>query len=146
MKLKETLIRIGGRHLLKEVTATGATAAFVGTSGDYIDQKFSGPFKSDINNLKKTLEKQVNSDIKKRMYTDDHTPLADQDFIDLDWKYEYDEYVKQDNSKFKSDSETKMQYVDIEINYDDILDKTEENKKFINDTSDWKSIYDNKKY
>ena len=85
-------------------------------------------------------------DIAKRMYTDDVTPYAEEEFVDVDWKYEYDEYIKQDNSKFKSDSETKMQYVDIEINYDEIIDKTEENKKFINDTSDWKSIYDNKKY
>ena len=39
-----------------------------------------------------------------------------------------------------------MQFVDIEINYDKIIDNTEENKKFINPTNDWKSIYDNKKY
>ena len=32
------------------------------------------------------------------------------------------------------------------INYDKVEDKSEENKKFINDTTDWKSIYDNKKY
>ena len=140
------MIRLGGRHLLKEVTATGAAAGFVGSSGDYIDDKFSGAFHPEMNDLKKTLEKQVDDDIKKRMYTDDVTPQADQDFIDLDWKYEYDEYVKEDNSKFKSDSETEMQFVDLDIKYDDIIDKTEENKKFINDTSDWKSIYDNKKY
>ena len=30
--------------------------------------------------------------------------------------------------------------------YDKIIDKTEENEKFINDTNDWKSIYDSKKY
>ena len=41
-----------------------------------------------------------------------------------------------------------MQYVDgdIEIPYDKIFDKEEENKKFINDTGDWKSVYDDKKY
>ena len=37
-----------------------------------------------------------------------------------------------------------MQLVDVEINYDEIIDKTEENKKFINPTNDWKSIYDNR--
>ena len=80
------------------------------------------------------------------MFTDDNTPETEQDYIDLDWKYEYDEYIKKDNSKFKSTNETEMQFVDMEINYDKIIDNTEENKKFINDTDDWKSIYDSKKY
>ena len=31
-----------------------------------------------------------------------------------------------------------MQLVDLEISYEEIIDKTEENKKFINDTNDWK--------
>jgi hypothetical protein len=78
------------------------------------------------------------------MYTDDVTPQADQDFIDLDWKYEYDKNVEKDNSKFKSNSDTEMQTIDLEINYDKIIDKTEENKKFINPTNDWKYIYDSK--
>ena len=38
-----------------------------------------------------------------------------------------------------------MEFVDLEIKYDEIEDKTEENKKFINDTNDWKSIYNLKK-
>ena len=134
------------KELMSEVTATGATGTFVGGAGDYIDQKFSGAFHPEHNELKNSLKKQVDDDIAKRMFTDDITPLADQDFIDLDWKYEYDEYVKQDNSKFKSTSETDMQLVDLEIKYDEIIDKAEENEKFINDTDDWKSIYDNKKY
>ena len=50
-----------------------------------------------------------------------------------------------DNSKFINTS-GKDQLVDMEINYDEIIDKTEENEKFINDTNNWKSIYDNKKY
>ena len=37
-----------------------------------------------------------------------------------------------------------IQFVDMEINYDKIIDKTEENMKFINPTNDWKSIYDMK--
>ena len=125
MSLLKTYDKNKKKHLLKEVTATGAAAGFVGSSGDYIDDKFSGAFHPEMNDLKKTLEKQVDDDIKKRMYTDDVTPQADQDFIDLDWKYEYDEYIKQDNSKFKSDSETEMQFVDLDIKYDDIIDKTE---------------------
>ena len=79
------------------------------------------------------------------MYTDDNTPVAERDFFDINWTYEYDKEVKKDNSKFKNTT-GKMQNVGIDINYDKIKDKTEENKKFINDTSDWKSIYDNKKY
>ena len=132
------------KHLLKEVTATGAAGTFVGRSGNYIDDKFAGPFHPEFSELKKLLIKQVDNDIIRRMWTDDITPIADQDFIDLDWKYEYDEYVKKDNSKFKNTSETEMQLVDMEIKYDKIIDKTEENKKFINDTDGWKTIYNNK--
>ena len=133
------------KDLLNEITATGAAGTFVGGAGDYIDQKFSGAFHPEENDLKKLLKKQVDGDIAKRMFTDDVTPEADQDYIDLDWKYEYDKEVRKDTSKFKSDSETEMQLVDLEIKYDKIIDKTEENEKFINDTNDWKSIYDSKK-
>ena len=145
MDLLELYDKNKEKHLLKEVTATGATATFVGGAGDFIDTKFAGAFHPELNDLKKLLVKQVESDIAKRMYTDDITPFADQDYIDLDWKYEYDEYVKQDNSKFKSMSETDMQLVDLEIKYDKIKEKTKENKKFINPTNDWKYIYDTKK-
>ena len=132
------------KHLLKEVTATSAVGGFVGRGGNYIDDKFAGGFHPDFGELRKTLEKQVDGDIVKRMWTDDITPIADQDYIDLDWKYEYDEYVKKDNSKFKNTSETEMQLVDMEISYDEIIDNTEENKKFVNDTNNWKYIYNNK--
>ena len=146
MDLLETYQKNKKKHLLSEITVAAAAGGFTGRAGSYIDQKFAGPFHPELNDLKKHLEKQVENDIAIRMWTDDNTPLADQDFIDLDWKYEYDEYVKKDNSKFKNTSETEMQLVDVEINYDKILDRTEENKKFINDTNDWKSIYDSKKY
>ena len=127
---------------LKEATGTGAVGGFTGRGGNYIDDKFSGGFHPEFGELRKTLEKQVDGDIMKRMWTDDITPIADQDFIDLEWDYEYTPTLEIDNSKFKSDSETEMQLVDLEINYDKIIDKTEENKKFVNDTNDWKSIYD----
>ncbi len=203
MNLRETYNKNKKKHLLKEVTATSATTTFVGGAGDVIDQKFAGPFHPEFGNLKKELENQIDNDIAIRMWTDDITPLPDQDFIDLDWKYEYDEYIEKDNSKFinksgidweyvdldikydtiidktkenekyfnskdkkwktnidyeydndvnidkskfKSISETDMQLVDIDIKYDEVIDKTEENKKFMNDTSGWKSIYDDKKY
>ena len=134
------------KHLLKEVTVAGDVGTFTGRAGDHIDQKFAGPFHPEFAGLRDLLKLQVQSDITKRMYSDDRTPFAEQEFVDVDWKYEYDEYVKQDNSKFKTNSETEMQLVDLEIKYDEIEDKTEENKKFINDTNGWKSIYDSKKY
>ena len=135
---------------IKEVStiAGGSTAVdtFTGGAGDTIDTKFAGPFHSNFGDLRKTLEKQVEGDIAKRMYTDDNTPLADQDFIDLEWDYEYTSVLDIDKSKFKSNSDEDMEFIDIEINYDKIIDNSEENEKFINDSNDWKSIYDAKKY
>ena len=142
---KKHLVDDDNKHLLNEVSVAAGAETHAGRAGDHIDQKFAGPFHPEFGQLKKMLKKQVEGDIIKRMYTDDRTPITDQEFIEIDWKYEYDEYVKQDNSKFKSDSETEMQLVDIDIKYDKIEDKTEENKKYINDTNDWKSIYDSKK-
>ena len=141
--LLETYNKNRKKHLLKEVTATGATGTFTGRGGNYIDQKFAGGFHPEFGELRKTLERQVDGDIEKRMYTDDVTPLADQDFIDLEWEYEYTPTLDIDKSKFINTSETEMQFVDMEIKYDKVIDKTEENKKFINPTNDWKSIYDN---
>jgi hypothetical protein len=145
MSLLETYDKNKEKHILKEVTATGAAGTFVGGAGNVVDQKFAGPFHPILNDLKKQLEKQIDDDIVKRMYTDDVTPLADQDFIDLEWDYEYDENEKIDNSKFINTSGID-QLVDLDIKYDKIIDKTEENKKYINDSNDWKSIYDSKKY
>jgi len=142
--LLETYDKNRKKHLLKEVTATGATGTFTGRGGNYIDQKFAGGFHPEFGELRKTLEKQVDGDIMKRMYSDDNTPPLEQDFIDLEWDYDYDENEEVDKSKFKSTSKTKMLNVGIEIKYDKIIDKTEENKKFINPTNDWKSIYDNR--
>ena len=133
------------KDLLNEVTATGAVGGFIGKGGNYIDDKFAGGFHPEFGELRKTLEKQVDNDIKRRMFTDDNTPPLDQDFIDLEWDYEYDENEKINNSKFINTSQTN-QLVDLDIKYDKIIDKTEENKKYINDSNDWKSIYDNKKY
>jgi tRNA U34 5-carboxymethylaminomethyl modifying enzyme MnmG/GidA len=134
------------KHLLKEVTGTGAVGTFVGRKGDYIDKKFSGGFHPKFGELKKLLKKQVEGDIIKRLFSDDKTPMAERDFIDLEYDYKYDKALKIDKSKFKNTSETDMQLVDMEIDYDKIEDNTEKNKKFINDTCDWKSIYDSKKY
>ena len=198
MSILDSYNRNKKKHLLNEVTATGASGTFVGGAGDFIDQKFAGPFHPDFGNLKKELENQIDGDIAIRMWTDDITPIADQEFIDLEWNYEYDKEIKKDNSKFINTSDTKMQYVEIEIKYDsgenqkfikkikkkwktnidyehdkninidkskfkntsetdmqlvdtgiqydEVIDKTKENKKFMNSTNGWKSIYDDKIY
>ena len=142
---KKHLVNDDNKHLLTEVSVASGVGGFVGAAGDYIDLKFAGPFKPDEMELEKLLNQQVEDDIEKRMYTDDITPELEQDFIDLEFEYEYTPTLDIDVSKFKSKSDTQMQLVDIEINYDKIIDKTEENKKFINDTNDWKFIYDNNK-
>ena len=144
MNLQEIYQKNKKKHILSEVTATGAAGTFVGGAGNIIDQLFAGPYHPEFGNIEKLLDKQIEDNIAIRMWVDDITPIADQDFIDLDWKYEYDEYVEKDNSKFKTTSETEMQFVDKEISYDEVIDKTEENKKFINDTNGWKTIYNNK--
>ena len=143
MNLQETYQKNKKKHLLSEVTATGAAGTFVGGAGDIIDQLFAGPYHPEFGDLEKLLDKQIEDNIAIRMWTDDITPIADQDFFEVDWKYEYDEYVEKDNSKFKTTGD-KMQLVDLDIKYDDVEDKTEENKKFINDTNGWKTIYNNK--
>ena len=68
----------------------------------------------------------------------------EQDFEEVDWKYEYDIVSQKDNSKFKNKSDTKMQFVDMEISYDKIEDRTEAMIKFGSDTNDWKIIYNKK--
>ena len=199
---KKHLVDDDNKHLLNEVSVAAGAETHAGRAGDHIDRKFAGPFHPEFAQLKKLLKKQVGGDIIKRMYTDDNTPVAERDFFDINWTYEYDKEVKKDNSKFKNTSETEMQSipieyhsdddideneklmniylnkddedkwktiikydykkeiefkskfkntsgdmenVDIGIKYDKIIDKTEENKKYINDTNNWKSIYDSKK-
>ena len=141
--LLETYNKNKEKHLLDEVTAGTAAGTFTGTGGQLIDQLFAGAFHPEFGNIDKLLNQQIDNKIINRMWTDDVTPTIDPNFQDVDWKYEYDEYVKKDNSKFKTTSD-KMQLVDMEIQYDEIIDKTEENKKFINDTNGWKTIYNNK--
>ena len=143
--LLETYDKNKEKHLLDEVTAGTAVGGFTGKGGQLVDKLFGGAFHPEFGNLKKLLNQQIDNDIAKRMFTDDNTPQINPDFEEIEWDYEIDKYVKKDNSKFIT-KDNKMQNVDIEIKYDKIVDKTEENQKFINDTSDWKSIYDNKKY
>ena len=143
MNLLETYDKNKKKHLLNEVTATGAAGTFIGGAGNIIDQLFAGPYHPEFGDIEKLLDKQIEDNIAIRMWTDDNTPIADQDFIDLEWDYEYDENEEIDNSKFKTTGD-KMQLVDIDIKYDKIIDNTEKNKNFVSDTNDWKYIYNNK--
>ena len=129
------------KHSLDEVTAGTSVGGFTGKGGQLIDQLFAGGFHPEFGNLDKLLNKQIDDKIINRMWNDDVTPMIDPDFLEVDWKYEYDEYIKQDNSKCKNTSETEMKLVDIEIQYDKIEARTEEMKKFVSDTNDWKIIY-----
>ncbi len=133
------------KHLLKEVSAADVAGEFVGRAGDIVDMKFAGPYHPEFGQLKQMLKKQIESDIMKRMWTDDITPVIDPDFIDLEWNYEYDKELKKDNSKFKNTSDTEMQLVDMNIKYDKITNKSKQNKKFVNNTSNWQTIYNKKK-
>ncbi len=132
--------------LIKEVSVAGSTATHLGAKGDDIDIQFAGGFKPDEGDIKNLLIKQVDDNTEKRNFSDEVTPSFDQDFIDLEWDYEYDENKIEIPRGFTNTSKTEMQSIGVEIKYDKIIDKTEENKKFINDTNDWKSIYDSKKY
>ena len=74
-----------------------------------------------------------------------HISIDDKDKwkSNIDYEYKDDTTLKLDKSKFKTTSD-KMQSVGIKIKYDDIIDKTKENEKFVNDTDNWKSIYNKK--
>ena len=41
------------KKLLKEATVSTGVGGFTGAQGDYIDQRLSGPFHPEKNNLKK---------------------------------------------------------------------------------------------
>ena len=127
-------------EIMKEVSATTAVGGFTGKSGDLIDDLFAGAFHPEFGQLKKTLEKQVDNDIKKRMYTDDITPELEQDFIDLEWDYDYDEIESTyDEDDFINKSETNMKKVGIDYKYDETPEYAGEN--FINKSdTNWQYI------
>tara|TARA_Y100000034_G_C6713571_1_gene315320 strand:- start:162 stop:596 length:435 start_codon:yes stop_codon:yes gene_type:complete len=144
MDLLETYNKNRKKHLLNEITATGATGTFVGRSGNLIDNLFAGAFHPIFGDLEKLLNQQVDDNIKKRMFTDDNTPTSFLDFVDLELEYEYTPVLNIDKSKFVNTSETEMQVIGDLVDYGKIKEKTEENKKFINPTNDWKYIYNSK--
>ena len=127
-------------EIMNEVSATTAVGGFIGKSGDLIDDLFSGAFHPEFGQLKKTLEKQVDDDIKKRMYTDDITPEFEQDFIDLEWDYHYDKIESTyDEDDFINKSETNMKKVGIDYKYDKKPEYAGEN--FVNKSdTNWQYI------
>ena len=142
------------KHSLNEVTAVGATGTFTGRGGQDIDQLFAGGFHPDFGQIGYLLKQQLEDRFKKREWNDEITPELDVLFklVDKDaWKDEVDKIVsslkkrQKELEKFVNTSETEMQSVDIGIKYDKIVDKTEEMKKFVSETNDWKYIYENKK-
>ena len=142
--LLETYDKNKEKHLLDEVTAATAVGGFTGKGGQLVDRLFGGGFHPEFGDIYNLLSKQIDDKIMKRLFSDEHTPDFEQDFEEVDWKYEYDIVSQKDNSKFKNKSDTKMQFVDMEISYDKIEDRTEELKKFVSDTNDWKVIYNKK--
>ena len=90
-------------------------------------------------------------------YNDEMTPESDINWKLIDprnWKKILQRRaelaaIKRERGKdFINYSRKSYQKVGIEYQYDDekIEEKNKENEKFINDTDDWKSIYDKKKY
>ena len=142
--LLETYDKNKEKHLLDEVTAAGAVGGFTGKGGQLVDRLFGGGFHPEFGDIYNLLSKQIDDKIMKRLFSDEHTPDFERDWKEVDWKYEYDIVSQKDNSKFKNKSDTEMQLVDIEINYDKDEDRTEELKKFVSDTNDWKVIYNKK--
>jgi hypothetical protein len=126
--------------ILKEVSGTAATSGFVGRAGDIIDQKFAGPFHPEFGELEDLLNQQIDNDIAKRMWTDEITPEFEEDFIDLEFDYKYDEEEFEiDKDNFINKSETNMKKVGINIKYDDKPEYA--GKNFINKSNtNWEYI------
>ena len=156
MNLLETYQKNKKKHLLTEQeggTTTGAVGAFTGTGGQGIDTLFAGGFHPKFGKIGDLLKQQLEDRFKKREWNDEITPELDVLFklVDKDaWKDEVDKIVsslkkrKKELEKFVTTSDVEMQMVNIDIKYDKMIDKTEENKKFVSDTNDWKFIYENK--
>ena len=108
------------KKLLNEVSVAGSVGAFTGRAGNYIDQKFAGPFHPKFGNIKKELESQVDSDISKRMWNDDSTPPAQEKFVDMEYEYGFDEpKIDYDDIDFINNSNTNWKAIDTNLKYDD---------------------------
>ena len=122
-----------------------------------IDNPLGGYYDIETKALMDTYDYFVEIGLLKKDYNKKMTPLDDPRWnnVDDDWKElfkkhiddikKYRKELEKTTEKYKATSD-KMQVVDVDIEYDEIIDETEKKEKFINDTSDWKSIYDNKKY
>ena len=96
IKIKDIVLKL--KDILKETSGTSGVGSFVGRSGNVVDKLFAGAFHPEFGQIKKLLDKQVEDNIMNRMYTDDVTPQIDPDFYEVDYEYEYDEYVEKAKS------------------------------------------------
>jgi hypothetical protein len=141
MKLKKYLENFD--DYLNEVSVAGGTGTFVGKSGNFIDKKFAGGFHPEFGDIKDLLGKQVKDKIALRMWTDDTTPAAERDFIDMEYEYGFDKPQIHDNSKFINNSIQNWKHIDLDIKYDE--KSTDNSEYFINQSKkNWEYI--NKDY
>tara|TARA_R100000008_G_scaffold83360_1_gene68701 strand:- start:279 stop:857 length:579 start_codon:yes stop_codon:yes gene_type:complete len=133
------------KEILNEVSVAGDAGTFQGGAGDYIDQKFAGPFHPKFGNIKKELEAQVDTDIAKRMWTDDNTPEAQEDFVDMKYEYGFDKpTIDYDDFNFINNSNTNWKTIDTNLKYDDYNSDYNENYLINQSKTDWEYI--NKDY
>jgi len=131
------------KDIIDEVSVAGDVGTFHGAAGDIVDRKFAGPFHPEFGQLKKTLHKQIDGDIQKRMYNDDSTPPPQKDFVDMEYEYGFDEPQLYDNSKFINNSNTNWKSIDVEYKYDE---KPQNNSEYFINQSNKNWEYINKDY
>ena len=120
------------KDIIHEISVTtGGTRGYIGAAGDIVDQLYGGAFHPKFGEIEKLLNKQIDDDIAMRLYSDDVTPKAEQDFIDMEHPYVYDKVEKSDNSKFINNSIKNWKHINLDIKYDDNEPKYNSNH-FIN--------------
>ena len=155
-------------------TATGAVSGFTGRAGQDVDDRFAGPFHPDFNDLRKTLKLQLDKTLAKQIYNKEITPILYDDYLDVEWKYEFDEYGIDINPEdFINDSESnwkeiktnlsydknpiiknylknkskdEWEFIDTDLKYDNNKPYIEEDNFINNSSTNWKSIDTDLKY
>lgn len=138
------------KHLLLEqegAADTGGVEGFVGTRGQDVDDVYAGPYHPLFGKIKELLQYQLDRKVVMRKWNDEITPLLQKFFKYLDIDYKFDSLSSKDDiekmQKFINDSETKWKYLDVDMKYDKI--QHTDNTHFINQSNDWKYIYDSNK-
>ena len=125
-------------------SVTGAVSGFTGKAGQDADELFAGPFHPDFNNLLKSLEQQLDDVLAKQLYNADSTPILYDDYLDVEWKYEFDEYGIDINPEdFINDSESNWKLMKTKLKYD----KNPIKKSFVKSSeNNWELIDTGLKY